>query len=168
MLCVKFEIQEMIKYFLKFLELLPVLLLLLIVGCQSGTIKEVVDSYDNGQAKLERYYQNNHGDQVLIKEIHYYENGNKRIEGAINQGKREGVWKFCFEHGSLWREVSYSKGTPDGLTKAYHENGVLFYQGNFLDGKKHGEWSFFDIEGKLVNQIVFENGIIKSQTNSKY
>jgi antitoxin component YwqK of YwqJK toxin-antitoxin module len=153
-------------FFLRYSGLLPVLLLLLMVGCQSSTIKEVVDSYDNGQAKLERIHQNNDGEPVLIKEIHYYENGNKRIEGAINQGKREGVWTFWFEHGSLWREVSYTKGTPDGLTKAYHENGMIFYQGNFLNGEKHGEWSFFDVEGNPVNQIIFENGILKSQTNS--
>ncbi len=146
---------------------MPLLLLILIESCQPGTIKEVVDSYDNGQPKFEKYYQRNNDELVFIKEIHYYENGNKRIEGAINEGKREGVWIFWFEHGSLWREVNYSKGIPDGIAKAYHENGALFYQGTFLQGEKHGEWSFFDVEGKLVNQLTFEKGKLKSQTNSK-
>jgi antitoxin component YwqK of YwqJK toxin-antitoxin module len=155
------------KFFLKYPGFLPVLLLLIILSCQSGTIKEVVEHYENGNPKLERYYQNNNDKPVLIKEIYYHENGNKRIEGAINEGKREGVWMFWFEHGSLWREVNYSKGTPDGIAKAYHENGALFHQGTFLQGEKHGEWSFFDVEGKLVNQLTFEKGKLKSQTNSK-
>lgn len=151
---------------LKYINFLPPLFLLVLLSCSAGVKKEVTESYRNGNPKLEKHFQSTNGESILIKEIQYYENGNKRIEGAISDGKRTGIWMFWFEHGSLWREVNYLDGAPDGITTAYHENGEIFYQGNFLQGKKQGEWSFYDIEGNLINQIVFEYGTLKSQTNS--
>jgi antitoxin component YwqK of YwqJK toxin-antitoxin module len=47
--------------------------------------------------------------------INYYENGQKRYEGAYTKGKPSGVWKFYDDKGKLIKTRSYGK-SPDKIS----------------------------------------------------
>lgn len=137
------------------------------LSCQNSVIKEVSETYENGKPKIEKFYTEKDGDRELIREIQYYENGQKRIEGEIKNGQRTGKWTFWFEHGPVWSEGFYKNGIRDGETRVFHENGNLFYQGSYQDGQKHGTWKFYDENGNLVNQVVFDKGVLIQQDSDQ-
>jgi antitoxin component YwqK of YwqJK toxin-antitoxin module len=146
---------------LKFL----VVISLIFTSCHNNKLlKETSEQYDNGNVKTERYYMESPSGKQLVKEIQYYQNGQKRIEGSIKDGNRNGKWTFWFEHGPIWSEGFYSNGIRTDSTWVYHENGTLFYKGTYLEGEKHGTWKFYDDEENLVNQVIFDHGKLKEQT----
>ena len=67
--------------------------------------------YKNGQ--IEHESENNY-------QIGYYENGNRRIEGSVNnQGEKHGLIKYYYNDGSLEAEENYNNGSADGNYKYY-------------------------------------------------
>ena len=42
----------------------------------------------------------------------------------------EGLWKYYYENGQLWKEGSYINGKEEGLQKAYYNNGTLLQESN--------------------------------------
>ncbi len=148
---------------MKLVPMLTIGLLLLNTGvsfhsCQSKNKKVVEDTYQDGKARVIKYYKGDGIHQVLVREVQYYPNGSKKIEGSYKDGKKSGKWIFYFENGAVWSIGSFENGLRIGKAKVYHENGEVFYTGAYLQGKKHGTWKFYNDEGKLVNTARFDNG----------
>ena len=66
----------------------------------------------------------------------YFDNGKKKQEGHIKNGKRDGFWTFWHENGKKSGESRYKDGKPDGLSVGWHKNGQKKWEVKFIDGDK--------------------------------
>jgi len=146
-----------------FIAGLMIMLLASITSCTQLS-KEVVSTFENGNPKLVKTYRIKSGNKVLIKEVEFYKNGQKKYEGSYNGEVKEGRWTFWFEDGSVWSDGFFSNGLRSGKAKVFHENGKPFYQGQYTGGKKDGEWVFYDDQGKEVNRVTFSKGELIKQS----
>jgi len=134
--------------------LLVSLMLVLVYGCAP---KKVVEStYENGNPKVVKYFNKKHGELQLDREIIYYENKARKMEGVYKEEKRDGIWKAWYENGTLWSEGEYKDGKRNGLGIAYHTNGKKYIEGNYRDDLRIGRWTFYDTTGKVVKQVNFD------------
>jgi antitoxin component YwqK of YwqJK toxin-antitoxin module len=128
---------------------------LILFSCAPKQVEKVEGTFENGNPKFVSTYSIEDGVDVKIKEKELYENGKIRMEGAIKEGKRDGVWKVYFEDGSIWNEGTYTNGKRNGEAKNYFPNGKLKYEGFYTDGKSSGHWKFYNEQGILVEEKDF-------------
>jgi antitoxin component YwqK of YwqJK toxin-antitoxin module len=134
--------------------LLISLLAVLSFGC---TQKKIVESsYDNGNPKVVKYYHKQAGNLVLDREVVFYENKQKKMEGEYKNTQRSGQWKAWYENGTIWSEGEYKDGERNGLGIAYHENGQKYIEGMYRDDMRVGAWHFYDTTGKLLKEVNFD------------
>jgi antitoxin component YwqK of YwqJK toxin-antitoxin module len=131
------------------------ILSVLLVACTTGIVQETVESYADGSAKAVRIYKEEGRKRTLIKEILYYPNHQKYMEGEYKDGKREGKWTSWNQNGNKWSEGNFKNGLDDGLRIIYHENGKLFIEGYYKAGVKTGVWRFYDEQGVFVREENF-------------
>lgn len=112
--------------------------------------KEVVESFENGQARSEKYYEE--GSLRLVKQVLYYPNGQIQQEGEFKDGRRHGKWISYFENGNKWSLNSYDIGNLDGEYKTWYENGELNVEGYYTNGQPSGNWKYFDENGNLLKE----------------
>jgi antitoxin component YwqK of YwqJK toxin-antitoxin module len=139
---------------------LPILLLaLFIVSCKGKLTKEVTESYPDGKPKRVQYFKGEGETRILAKDLFYYENGNKRVEGYYNDaGKKHGKWVYWYEDGTKWSEGYFFEGENDKKRTTWHENGQLHYSGTYDKGKRVGIWKFYDESGKPTKEIDYDKG----------
>ncbi len=134
--------------------LLISILALFSFGCSQ---KKVVESaYDNGNPRVVKYYHKKSGALVLDREVVYYENKQKKMEGAYKETQRDGQWKAWYENGTLWSEGEYKDGKRNGMGTAYHENGKKYIEGLYRDDARVGAWRFYDTTGVLLKEVNFD------------
>jgi antitoxin component YwqK of YwqJK toxin-antitoxin module len=117
-----------------------------------ATETEIVDIWDNGRAKTVRLYAEIDGEREAIREIYYYSDGAKNLEGPLLNGKREGLWKSWYEDGSLWSEGQFRNGMRQGPAVVYYPNGQKMLEGHYTDNERTGLWRSWDEEGRLINE----------------
>lgn len=134
--------------------LIITLLFAFAIGC---TEKKIVESkYDNGKPKVVKYYHKDNGEMVLDREIIYYKNAKKKMEGGYKEMQRDGHWKAWYEDGTIWSEGEYKDGKRSGIGIAYHENGKKYIEGMYRDDERIGVWHFYDTAGALLNEVNFD------------
>ena len=134
--------------------LLITLLGSLLLGCSPKKIVEA--TYENGNPKIIRYYHKKSGALILDREVVYYENKKKKIEGEYKDQQRNGQWKAWYENGTLWSEGEYKDGKRNGLGIAYHQNGKRYIEGIYRDDIRVGAWRFYDTTGILTKEVDFD------------
>jgi antitoxin component YwqK of YwqJK toxin-antitoxin module len=123
-------------------------------GCSE---KKVVEStYENGNPRVEKFYDKKGGELVLEREIVYYENKQKKMDGTFREDQRDGKWKAWYENGNLWSEGEYKDGKRNGPGIAYHENGKKYIEGMYRDDSRVGPWKFYDTTGVLLKEVNFD------------
>ncbi len=133
---------------------LIVLLAFLAFGCSE---KKVIEStYENGNPRVVKYYQKKGGDLELEREVVFYENKQKKMEGTYRNEQRDGKWKAWYENGTLWSEGEYQDGKRNGMGIAYHENGKKYIEGNYLNDMRVGIWYFYDTTGVVLKEVNFD------------
>jgi antitoxin component YwqK of YwqJK toxin-antitoxin module len=132
-----------------------VLCLLLLGSVSCNRAREVVtEAYPDGAKKVVQYFKK---DQTLpFKEIQYYQDGVKMMEGTFVDGKRNGKWYYWYPDGQLWTEGTYEMEIEQGYKVVFHENGKKYYEGNFIDGNRSGIWKFYDTNGILLKEIDYD------------
>jgi len=131
-------------------------LLILISGCLKTKLFESIEStHTDGTARIVKYYKNE-SKKNLVKEVRYWENGNKSMEGSYKNGKRTGQWTAWYSDGEIWSTGEYKDGLEHGLKTVYHENGQKYYEGAIKNEKRKGAWQFWDKEGKLIKEINYD------------
>ena len=116
----------------------------MLVSCGNRLKEKVINTYDNGQASLVRYY--DHDDQC-VREVEYYEDGVLKMEGEMQDGHREGEWKAYFPDGRPQSIGFFKDGLRTGKATIYYSNGNLWMEGFYKEGKKVGEWTYYDEQG---------------------
>ncbi|MDP2424328.1 MAG: hypothetical protein U1C46_07000 [Bacteroidales bacterium] len=135
--------------------LLLVSLFALTTSCSHELEKVIVETYPGGSPELEQYFMVKGETRTLVKEIGYYPEGQKRIEGNYLQDKRTGRWTYWYENGNKWSEAEYVAEIRHGKSIVWHENGKKYYEGNYMNGERAGEWQFWDEEGNLTKEIDY-------------
>jgi antitoxin component YwqK of YwqJK toxin-antitoxin module len=139
----------------KFFRLSAVILIL--SACGSGHDKKFIrETYSDGSPKVEKYYKDNDTTKEMVKEVRYYPNKQKQMEGEYKDTKRNGDWVYYYQNGKKWSEGSFAEGLDDGKRTVYYENGQVRYQGNYNKGRQVGIWKFWDETGKLQKEINYD------------
>ena len=61
---------------------------LILIKCHNSVHSEVVKKYPNGDTLKVQYYYQKGENKEIVKEIEYYENGNKKFEGEYKNEKK--------------------------------------------------------------------------------
>lgn len=133
-------------------RLLFVLLVFLFSCGADPDMRVVEESWPNGREKKVSFYKNKGVQKELVREIFYYESGQKEVEGEFKKGERHGKWTYWYENGNKWSEGEFKNGLSHGFRKVYHSNGKLFYEGKFKNDVPFGTWKFFDEEGRFIKE----------------
>ncbi|OQX72243.1 MAG: hypothetical protein B6D61_14440 [Bacteroidetes bacterium 4484_249] len=139
----------------KFILLFFPMLLISITACTNKPVEVIEQTYDDGTPKTVRYYKSE-SKEVLLKEILYYEDGQKKMEGAFKKDERTGQWSYWYPDGKLWSQGVYKDGKENGLKTVWHENGQKYYEGKLDDGKRIGVWKFWGKDGKLLKEVDYD------------
>ncbi len=130
------------------------ILALISFGCSE---KKVVDqTYENGNPRVVKYYHQKADKLVLDREVVYYENKQKKMEGSYKNLQRDGLWKAWYENGIIWSEGEYKDGKRNGKGISYHENGKKYIEGIYRDDMRVGPWHFYDTSGILLKEVNFD------------
>jgi len=101
-----------------------------------GTITVVKEKYEDGVDKEVWIFDKSlFGKKVKIKEISYYNNGNKESEREYKNDKVNGWARLWYESGQLHMEATYIDNKVHGTRTAYHKNGQKFCQAEYDNGK---------------------------------
>lgn len=126
-----------------------------LVSCGPQQSRLITEKYGNEKPKVEKAYTIKGGDTIFTHEVHYHPNGQKKLEGALDNGLRDSTWTAWREDGKIWSQSTYRKGVEHGVAVAYHATGLKYYEGRFVDGKRVGIWRFYDETGREVNTQDF-------------
>lgn len=145
-----FNDRNMKQYFIFLLSIL------FLVSCSEPKLFESIETtHEDGTPKIVKYYKNE-SKEILVKEIRYWDNGNKSMEGTYKGGDRDGQWTAWYSDGTMWSTGIYKNGIENGLKVVYHKNGQKYYEGEIIDDKRVGVWKFWDKEGALTKEINYD------------
>ena len=130
------------------------LIAMIIAGC--GPKKVVESTYENGNPKVVKYYEKVDGKRQVIKEVIYYENNVRKMEGDYENEARTGRWQVWYNDGNLWSTGEYKAGKRHGPGMVYHRNGKTYIESYYTEDEKTGKWRFFDTTGKVVKEVDFD------------
>lgn len=137
-------------------HLIFLLSVIFLVGCSQPKLFENIEStHEDGTPKIVKYYKDE-SKEVLVKEIRYWDNGGKSMEGEYKNGNRNGIWTAWYKDGTIWSTGEYNEGVENGLKTVYHENGLKYYEGNIRADKRVGIWKFWDKDGNLLKEINYD------------
>lgn len=141
--------------------------LFIITSCIHKDKKVVEETYTDGSPKVEKYYRGEGADKEMVKEVKYYPNKQKQVEGEYKNDKRNGHWVYYYQNGNKWSEGSFADGLDDGKRTVYFENGNIRYIGFYDKGKKVDGWKFYDENGKLLKEINYSKNSSDSTVVNK-
>jgi TonB family protein len=123
----------------------------------------------------------------------YYEGSKqKAYTGKYKKYKREGVWTYWRENGTLEKTETYRIGVLDGPRTEYYENGDLksvanyklgqregktttYFQGNkketelnYMANALHGEQTYWYENGNVFRQSVYETGVMTYERSNYF
>ena len=84
--------------------------------------------------------------------IEYYKTGQKKSQGILIDGKREGRWTYWFPNGNIWSEGEFKNGQSEGMFTIYKSNGEKFVESFYKNGKKYKDIYYKD--NKIYREIT--------------
>jgi len=138
-------------------KILLFIIIAFLASCGQKLQERITESFPDGSPKRVQYYTPGAENSYMAKEIFYYQNGQKKLEGHYNQdNKKHGKWIYWREDGKKWSEGYFFEGKDDGFRKTWHENGTKHYEGKYDKGTRVGIWKFWDESGKMVKEIDYD------------
>jgi hypothetical protein len=89
---------------------------------------------------------------------YWFENGQKKEEGAYGDQGRDGLWTSWDEAGHKLSEVWYRADEKDGTSIIYYPNGGQEMQMNFSAGRPVGIWTNWDTTGHVTRRVDIKSG----------
>ena len=77
---------------LRFSATLMMMLTVAFISCRSQNGQVIVEKFDNNNPKVIKWFTMVDGDTVFTHEIQYYSNGQKSLEGALDNNLRDSTW----------------------------------------------------------------------------
>jgi len=88
--------------------------------------------------------------------------------GNFNRNKKDGVWKYFYQNGTIKAEGGYKENIPEGTTKTYYSNGKIQSISLFKDGKLEGVRKIFNKQGKISSETPYVRGKISGMKKTFY
>lgn len=98
--------------------------------------ESVVSTYPSGQKKAVVYFIKGESDKEIVKEVHFFENGNIQVEGTLKNKKRQGIWTFYYDNGKIWSTGEFNDGNSEGIFNIYDKEGLLKIKSYYKNNKK--------------------------------
>jgi len=136
--------------------LLVILVFCIQLGINAQESKEQKVYYDSGQLKQVGMLENGiaQGDWKI-----YHENGKLKSSGEILDGKQDGEWKYYNTSGELTTVIPFVQGKESGVVKIYGSNGELKFEKSFEAGVETGESKQYHKNGQLMIVGMMEKGV---------
>jgi len=144
--------------------LLLIIFSLTLFSCEEKVEEEVTGRYPNGLPMKVNYFKWEGNDKVILKEVRYYQNGEKEIEGEYKDSKKDGKWTYWYDNGKKWSEGYFKNGLSDGHFTIWYKSGKKNYEAEYKEGKPHGKWVFFDYDNRPYKEVIFDMGIKTKET----
>ena len=135
--------------------LLIVLPLLLIVGCSSP---EPINYEETLNERDGVFYTKDTNKPYSGQVFSLYDDGKKKGEGTLKDGKEDGKWTYFHSNGQKFREGTYKNEKEDGLWTRWYESGQKWEEGTFKDGKKDGLWTRLYWNGQKKLEGTWKDG----------
>ena len=110
------------------------------------------------QQRDELYYAVNEEEPYSGKVNTFYENGQKKTEVTLKNGKTHGLSTEWDYNGQKQREVSYKNGKQSGHYKTWYDNGQQEKEGAYKEGKIDGKWIFWYANGQKQKESSYKDG----------
>ena len=123
-----------------------------VVSCTTTT-EEIEQTWDTGNPKKVLTYEGEGEDQIVVAQKEYHADGQLKIEGSFDDGKRNGVWKAYFEDGQVQSQYTYKAGMRDGKCIVYHPSGQVYFEGQWEKDQKVGVWTYFNEDGTISKPV---------------
>jgi antitoxin component YwqK of YwqJK toxin-antitoxin module len=135
---------------------LALILILILTGCKEKILRETTAAWPDGSPQKVSCYEVTGNKKDKVREILYYQNGKKEMEGEFAAGKKDGAWTSWFENGRKQSEGFFKNDTRDGKSVVWRENGFKYYEGTYSLGKLNGAWITYDTDGTRLKETVYE------------
>lgn len=90
--------------------------------------------------------------------LSYYENGQKKIEMNLKEGKKHGKIRIYFDNGNLHELQSYRNNLMSGKWEMYNLEKAKLSVAHYKRGRKHGKWKIWDDNGNLLYKLQYNRG----------
>lgn len=90
--------------------------------------------------------------------VEYYDNGAKKAEMNIEEGKLNGRMLMYHSNGELAEVRYYANNKMDGSWVKYDEKRNKIAEAHYKNGKKDGKWAIYDETGNKKYIINYEDG----------
>lgn len=90
---------------------------------------------------------------------YYYEDGTLKAIGKYINDRRDGEWKYYFEDGSLEQVGSYIYDEPDGIWRWYFSDGEMRKEQTFLEGLADGSYIEYNDSNQVIIQGQYVDGL---------
>ena len=106
---------------------------------------------------------------VMARTQFFWHNGTVAAKGVYINTKRDSVWLFYNQNGTLSSRVEYSSGKRHGVErKFYMEGNDIAEEINWKDSIKHGAWNQYFQSGQLKFTVTYIDGKLEGQYVSWY
>ena len=131
----------------------------ILISCSGNKLKEeIVDKYQSGAPKKIEYYRISGSNKELAKEVRFYENGEKSMEGEFLNGNKNGHWTTWFENGNKQSEGYFKDGFREGAGPVWNEDGSRLYEGYYKHNKADSIWTFYKAGGEILKKVTYKDG----------
>ena len=144
-------------------HLLVMAFAILTIGC--GEKKSDGVNLDELEDREGVAYLKNSDSPYTGKCFEFHDNGQKKSENTLKDGKEDGLSLEWHENGQKYSEGNFKDGKEYGLSLGWHENGQKMVEGNFKDGKLDGLVVSWHENGQNRTEINYKDGTLIS---SKY
>ncbi len=87
----------------------------------------------------------------------FYSNGQLKLEGWLDQGKKTAYWKFYYKNGVIKKQGHYKNDLPVNYWYFYRKNSSKEKEGHFIDGKQNKWWLYYDSRGYVNHKCQLKN-----------
>lgn len=87
----------------------------------------------------------------------YYATRRLNVKGTINNGSRDGLWKYYDNYGNLKTTEYYVNGQLEDTVVGYFANGKVSYKTTFRKGDRNGLYLSYNQHGELITEGVYLN-----------
>ena len=129
---------------------------ILTIGC--GEKKSDGVNFDELEDREGVAYLKNSDSPYTGKYFEFHDNGQKKREANLKDGKPHGLFVAWHENGQKKAEINYKDGKYDGLSVNWYENGQKKNGGNFKDGKEDGLCVLWHKNGQKKAEGNFKDG----------
>lgn len=148
---------------------------------ESETRKDIIVNY-KCYDKAGKIIKEAKEDKGVLEYVFYYPNGDKKGEGIMKKGKKDGLWKYYDRKGNLESEETFKNGkitenknyfkngqlknftrykgdVREGLYEAYYYTGTTYIKGWMNKDEQNGYWYYYYPDGTLEKILYYINGV---------